>query len=268
MMQMLLAVGADVNATDNNGLSALHSAAQLGMLIMVQQLLAAGANAETVAPDRFGRLAFTPLLTAASLGHTEVVRELLAAGASVEPERNADMAPLHAAALEGHLGVVQLLLRNGADPRVEYKGTAVISGAAGAGHVAIVQLLLEEWGQPPPPAVLLVQAANAAVVMRKMAAFARLVKELRKLYPAELQKLVEGYPYGEDQFPAAAAVAAVLKEWASDVSKRDERQAAVRERQETVAKQKQELQQLVVHVAGIAADLVEDCLPDVAQFSC
>jgi hypothetical protein len=81
-----------------------------------------------------------------------------------------------------------------------------------------------------------------------MASSECLPKELQKLYPAELHQLFEG----EDPVPAAAAVAAVLAAGASDVSSMDEQRAVVCAREAAVASEKHALQQLVVHVAGIA----------------
>jgi hypothetical protein len=81
-----------------------------------------------------------------------------------------------------------------------------------------------------------------------MDAFAWLAKELRKLDPAELQLLFEG----EDPVPAADALEAVMDSWASDASSVDEQRAAVCEREKAVAKEQQALQQLVVHIAGMA----------------
>jgi hypothetical protein len=51
---------------------------------------------------------------------------------------------------------------------------------------------------------------------------------------------------------AAAATAAVLEQRASDVSSLDEQRAAVRERKEGVAHERQAVQQIIVAVASIA----------------
>jgi ankyrin repeat protein len=172
---------------------------------VVQVLLAAGADVEVMSDT-----GVTPLVAAAFQGDTEVARQLLAAGASVDPERNGGFALIYHAADAGHFGVVQLLLCSGADPWVGCSGSTILSHTAHEGHVAVVQLLVEEWGQPPPSAAALVQAARAAAGQGHMEFFAQLVKELRKVYPEELQRLCEGQGY----ILSAAAVAAVLKEWA------------------------------------------------------
>src|SRR4051812_41114582 len=69
--------GADVNAAQGDGLTALHLAAQEGNLEITKVLLAAKANVE--AKTKIGD--YTPLHLAASGAHLTVVQALLAAGA-------------------------------------------------------------------------------------------------------------------------------------------------------------------------------------------
>jgi hypothetical protein len=118
--------------------------------------------------------------------------------------------------------------------------------------VAVVQLLLEAWGQHPTSTAELVQAAYVAAGWERMPSSVRLVKALRKRFPEFLPKLFEHH--GEDPIFVAAAVAAAVEGWTSEVSKKDEQRAAVREREEAVAREQQVLQQLVVHVAGLAKE--------------
>jgi ankyrin repeat protein len=248
MVQQLLAAGADVDVKDANNVAALIYAEEHSDVVQV--LLAAGADVDVVSDG-----GVTPLYSAAWQGYIEVVQQLLAAGASVDPKRNAGRSPLFKAASAGELEVVQLLLQNGAHPRAGGDDAAdrILAETADEGHVDVLQLLLEAWGEPTHPAAELAFAANVAAGWEEeqLAAFVRLVKELRRLYPlAELPQLdVDADP----EF-AAAAAAAALKEWASDVSKKDEQRAALCEREEAVAREQQLLQQLVVHVAGIAKE--------------
>jgi phosphoenolpyruvate carboxylase len=61
------------------------------------------------------------------------------------------------------------------------------------GRAAAVQLLLDEWGQPAVTADVLVQVAITAADLSKdeyMRTLAALAKELHKLYPAQLQRLL------------------------------------------------------------------------------
>ena len=70
---------ADVNATDDKGLTALHRSAERGDVAAVEALAAAGANLD--AKDKHG---WTALLVAASQGHAAAIEALLATGADIE----------------------------------------------------------------------------------------------------------------------------------------------------------------------------------------
>jgi hypothetical protein len=80
------------------------------------------------------------------------------------------------------------------------------------------------------------------------ATVALLARELRKLYPSELQQLYED----ENPLPPAAALTAVLNAWAADISSLDEQRAAVCKQEADVGMKQAVLQQLVVGVAGMA----------------
>lgn len=97
----------------------LARAAGRGDLDAVRHWLALGEPAEAAAVDRAGRR-FVPLHRAALAGHEEVVRELLDAGTAVDARVGGgpppwDRSALHLAAAGGHDGVVALLLDAGAD---------------------------------------------------------------------------------------------------------------------------------------------------------
>ncbi|HZL96724.1 MAG TPA: ankyrin repeat domain-containing protein, partial [Vicinamibacterales bacterium] len=75
----LLKKGADVNASQGDGMTALHWAALNGDAEVAQMLLYAGANVG--AKTRLG--GYTPLHLAAQVGHASVIAPLIAAGAQV-----------------------------------------------------------------------------------------------------------------------------------------------------------------------------------------
>jgi cytochrome c len=99
----------------------LHDAARRGDLAAVERLVAVGAQVE--ATDGSGA---TPLYVAASEGHVAVVARLLAAGG--DPRRQASGAfsstgtAIHAAVRNGHLDVVRVLLKAGVDPNLPDDG--------------------------------------------------------------------------------------------------------------------------------------------------
>jgi ankyrin repeat protein len=94
------------------GESALSTAASFNKIIIVELLLARGAN-PNVATDRNE----TPLQIAAYNGNVEIVRMLIEAGAKVDAaDTQYGFTALASAARNGHVGVIRLLLNAGADP--------------------------------------------------------------------------------------------------------------------------------------------------------
>ena len=111
----LLANGADVNARDAYGATALMNAAHSGALEMVETLLAAGAEVD--AKDELGWTALMKACFNADLnrGFPEIVERLIAAGADPNVKITYGIRPLMLAAGYGEAGVCQALLAGGAD---------------------------------------------------------------------------------------------------------------------------------------------------------
>jgi hypothetical protein len=105
--------GANVDAADSQGNTALHLAALHGFADAVAALLSAGADVNK--PRQDGR---RPLHAAAEHGHTAALQLLLRAGATVDALSATGETPLLRAAQQGQLAVVDLLLLAGADPNV------------------------------------------------------------------------------------------------------------------------------------------------------
>ena len=129
VVRLLLAAGADVNAQNQFGYTALMGAAFHGHFEVVRLLLAAGADVNT--QDQGGS---TALILAAINGHAEVVRLLLAAGANVNLQNQAGRTALMWAAQDGRADVVRLLLAVGA----ELPAASRISVAANATIQAVL----------------------------------------------------------------------------------------------------------------------------------
>ncbi len=110
-VRTLIKDGADVNAAQGDGMTALHWAARHGDAAMTQMLLFAGANVK--ASTRLG--AYTPLLMAAEHGHAAVISALLAGGADAKAGNSLGTTALMLAAASGNPTAVTTLVENGAE---------------------------------------------------------------------------------------------------------------------------------------------------------
>lgn len=110
-VRSLLRDGADVNAAQGDGMSALHWAAQSGQVEIIDVLLYAGANPE--ATTRLG--SYTPLHLASRAGHGPAITRLLAGQADVEARTTTGVTALHYAAASGRADAVDALIAGGAD---------------------------------------------------------------------------------------------------------------------------------------------------------
>jgi ankyrin repeat protein len=101
----LLERGANPNACDKDGSTALHYATRQGHAAVIIQLLKGGANSD--APEPSGR---TALHIAAIEGNEELLRELLRYGANPNAKSKDGRTALHYAAYKGFPRVIMLLL--------------------------------------------------------------------------------------------------------------------------------------------------------------
>lgn len=108
--EWLIRAGADVDAANDLGATPLWAASQNGSLPMVARLLEAGA-----APNAALLSGETPLMVAARSGSTEVVERLLAGGADLTARGARGQTALMWAVAQQHPDVVALLLEQGAD---------------------------------------------------------------------------------------------------------------------------------------------------------
>jgi ankyrin repeat protein len=148
VVQTLLAKGADVNAAEGDGLTALHAAAEQGHVEVAELLISAGAELE--ASTRIGQ--YTALHLAARRGHGSVVQVLVGAGADVyATTSNSGVTALHlAAAAVGGEEAVAALLDHGADSdaREASAGQTPLMFAAAYDRVAAVGELLRGGADP------------------------------------------------------------------------------------------------------------------------
>ncbi|OQR86181.1 hypothetical protein ACHHYP_10857 [Achlya hypogyna] len=133
--------GCDANAKDGAGWTALHYAAEHGVLKAVNVLVDASPKLEIDARDVAG---WTPLMCAAANGHITVISRLLELGADVNIKSTEGRTALHWAASRGMEGAVSFLLLGGADKDTtdRAKWTA-LHCAAVHGNVGCAKLLVE-----------------------------------------------------------------------------------------------------------------------------
>ena len=147
-VRTLLRNGADPNAAQGDGLTALHVAAQQGNLEIARVLIEARANVE--AQSRLG--GYTPLHLAAQSGHLTVAQALIDGGAAVGAVTSTTgVTPLHLAAqaLNGE-GVIRLLVQRGApiEAAERQADQTPLMFAAAAARVGNVQELLRLGANP------------------------------------------------------------------------------------------------------------------------
>jgi len=140
-VRTLIKGGADVNAAQGDGMTALHWAARNGDVELTRLLLFAGANVK--ASTRLG--GYTPLLLAAQQGHAPVIAALIAAGADVKASNALGTTPLMLAAASGEAQAVTMLVENGAEIEAKEKtfGQTPLMFAAAANRVDAIAALIK-----------------------------------------------------------------------------------------------------------------------------
>jgi len=133
----------DVNASDKDGYTPLHSAVNSFHLYHnlneVKYLVFCGAKVN--AKTKYGE---TPLMMASEEGHLEIVKFLMDNGAKVNAKTKYGETPLMMAAKSGHLEIVKLLVSKGVDLKVQdYGRYTPLHWAAFWGHIDVVKFLLD-----------------------------------------------------------------------------------------------------------------------------
>jgi ankyrin repeat protein len=136
---LLVKSRANVNATNRYGVPPLFVACTNGNATLVRLLLDAGANANASLPG-----GETVLMTAARVGNLEAVKALLARGANPNAQERRDQTALMWAAAEGHATVVRALIEAGSTINATLKsGFTPLFFAVREGHIDVVRVLLE-----------------------------------------------------------------------------------------------------------------------------
>ncbi len=150
IVELLLQAGADVNACDSRGYTALMEASGRNYLQIVKLLLQAKADVNHRAKDTFTALTFA-LSAQANVDNKEVLLLLIDAGADVNITYKSNsffsedgITPLMVAAAKGYEKVVELALKKGAhvNARTSQAGCALMD-AVGSGRKDIVEMFLD-----------------------------------------------------------------------------------------------------------------------------
>lgn len=179
---MISKFGADKDARDEKGWTALHYAALGGSLEATRALLEAGANPN--APDNMGK---TPLHVAAGAGHHSLASALADGGAIAMIPDALGATPIHEASRTGQLSVLVNLFRTGTETNTpDGRGEVPLLLAAQNGHAMVCRALMRQGA-----AVELARLPQVwkAVVMADIEQVEKMVRSR-----AEARKKVLGIP--------------------------------------------------------------------------
>ncbi|XP_078273554.1 cortactin-binding protein 2 isoform X3 [Rhinoraja longicauda] len=130
--------GIDINHPDEEGSSALYSAAKYGYTDCLTLLLNSGAQVDAV-----GKNLFTPLCAAAAEGHAGCTEMLVACGANINYAAEADQTPLYLSSINGHDECTLILLEAGVDYNtMTINGWTPFHAAVNSGHIDCLRLLM------------------------------------------------------------------------------------------------------------------------------
>lgn len=135
----LLEAGAEANAAQPDGMTALHWAIYHGERSAAARLLEAGAD-----PRAATRYGVSPISIACQNGDASLTGALLEAGADANAKLPGGETPLMTAARTGNAGVVAMLLEHGAGINAtEANGQTALMWAASAGNDEAIRILLD-----------------------------------------------------------------------------------------------------------------------------
>jgi ankyrin repeat protein len=137
-VRSLLKQRANVNATEADGMTALHWAVRGNDMETVQLLIRSGANAK--AANRYG---ITPIALAATNGNAEMIEALIKAGADPNSATPEGQTALMTAARSGKADAVRVLIAHGANvnAKEEWQEETALMFAAAENNAEAVKLL-------------------------------------------------------------------------------------------------------------------------------
>src|SRR5262249_12187981 len=193
-VRTLLKQGADVNAAESDGMTALHWAADRGDAELAGMLLYAGAN-----PNAMTRIGdYTPLHVASRDGNAAVIKMLLDKGADPTLKTtNSGVTPLHLAAASGNVEAVNALLEKKVDLNAKENewGQTPLIFAAAQNRADVITALIKHGANP--------NIASKSVDIPKEAQLAAAASERQK-------QVIASYGKKDPEQPSAAEVQAAV----------------------------------------------------------
>lgn len=171
LAEALLAAGADPNARDGRGHTALHCAATLGREGALRVLIRHGASPALSAPDGQTPLGLALAADRRELSHWLEWRQWQLPGRALQPS------DLPSAAMAGDAEAVLRLLELGLPvDAVDAQGCSALLRAAGGGHDVVVALLLERGADTTLAARTGATPLSAAISMRHVGVVDQLLR--------------------------------------------------------------------------------------------
>ncbi|KMY99143.1 protein TANC2 isoform X7 [Drosophila simulans] len=177
---ILISRGAQIDARNRQGYSALWLAVKEGHWSVVEHLLQRGALLD----EPLGQTRKTPLMIAAEEGHLELVDLLLARGAQREAQDHEGFTALSWACLRGHLTAAKTLIEHGCNRHHEdHNGRTALDLAAYQGAASLVLYILEQGGNLEHIDVHGMRPLDRAIACRNIQAVQVFLRKGAKLGP-------------------------------------------------------------------------------------
>jgi ankyrin repeat protein len=139
IVKHLTAIGANVDASDNDGRTALHLACIRNQVVAVKYLIESGANVEVKSKNNRTALHF-----AGDKGHHEIIEILIQHGANVNAVTMNGITSIHLASSRNNFAIVRLLSEHGAIMDASTNtGVIVLHFAVVFGQLNLVHVLLK-----------------------------------------------------------------------------------------------------------------------------
>ena len=220
-VRVLLRQGADVNAAQGDGMTALHWAAEQGRVDLIEVLVYAGAHVE--ATTRLGD--YRPLHLASRAGHVDAVQALLEGGAHAGARTATGVTALHYAAGAGRHESVAALLAAGVgvdEPAGENDLTPLMWASAG-NRLDAVRTLVEAGAD--------LGLTSKVIEIPALAASDRPARQRRQALVAARRAVEEGdsEPAAEEEAPRARPAAAPQPQEEEEPAEEEAAEAATEE---------------------------------------